>query len=119
MGMGHREYRTVDPRSLILKPLAERLCAGTESETTFHTLVALEDAFSVRMEEKGKRVKANLEFYKGAVYEVLGIPPHYFTSVFAMSRMVGWLAHFIESRRDNRIMRPKANYVGPTCRQVA
>jgi citrate synthase len=112
MGMGHREYRTVDPRSVILKPMAEALCLGTEHENVFRTLVALETEFNKQMKLKGKDIWANLEFYKGAVYEAIGIPSNYFTSVFAMSRMVGWLAHFIESRRDNKLVRPKAFYVG-------
>jgi len=119
MGMGHREYRKVDPRAVILKPMAERLCKGTPYEDDFATLKALEMAFNRQMEKRGKEVWANLEFYKGAVYEAIGIPPEFFTSVFAMSRAVGWLAHFIESRADNRIIRPKAAYVGAAPRQVA
>jgi citrate synthase len=118
MGMGHREYRTVDPRSVILKPMAEALCQGTEHENVFRTLVALETAFNKQMKLKGKDIWANLEFYKGAVYEAIGIPSNYFTSVFAMSRMIGWLAHFIESRRDNKLVRPKASYVGLSCRSL-
>ena len=109
MGMGHREYRTVDPRSVILKPMAEALCKGTEYENVFRTLVALESEFNQQMKLKGKDIWANLEFYKGAVYEAIGIPSNYFTSVFAMSRMIGWLAHFIESCRDNKLVRPKAS----------
>ncbi|MFN3238430.1 MAG: citrate/2-methylcitrate synthase [Pseudomonadales bacterium] len=112
MGMGHREYRLVDPRAKILKPLAKSLCAGTEHENTYATLEALEVAFNKKMQEKGKEVWANLEFYKGPVYEALGIPAEYFTATFAISRAVGWLAHFIESRQDNRIIRPKAAYIG-------
>lgn len=112
MGMGHREYRLVDPRAKILKPLARDLCEGTEHENTFATLEALEIAFNQKMEEKGKQVWANLEFYKGPVYEALGIPAEFFTATFALSRSVGWLAHFLESRQDNRIIRPKALYVG-------
>lgn len=119
MGMGHREYKIVDPRSVILKPLAERLCRDTPTENTFRTLEALETAFNERMRERGKDVWANLEFYKGAVYEAIGIPSRYFTSVFAMSRAVGWLAHFMESRVDNRIIRPKADYVGEGPRRIS
>jgi len=118
MGMGHREYKKIDPRSVILKPLAEELCEGTEQANIYRTLVALETVFNQRMQAKGKEVWANLEFYKGAVYEAIGIPSNYFTSVFAMSRGVGWLAHFIESRADNRIIRPKANYVGSAFRKT-
>lgn len=113
MGMGHREYRLVDPRAAILKPLAAKICEGTEHDVTFQTLVALEHVFNDRMQAKGKAVWANLEFYKGPVYEALGIPSHFFTATFALSRSVGWLAHFIESRKDNRIIRPKAAYIGP------
>ncbi|MFT4676179.1 MAG: citrate synthase [Patiriisocius sp.] len=112
MGMGHREYRLIDPRAAILKPLAEKLCAATQHENLYRTLEALETAFNKRMQEKGKDVWANLEFYKGPVYEALGIPAEYFTATFALSRAVGWLAHFAESRKDNRIIRPKASYVG-------
>ena len=112
MGMGHREYRRLDPRAAILKPLAAKLCAGTAEEDIYPTLEALEVAFNHRMQQKGGEVWANLEFYKGPVYETLGIPAHFFTATFALSRAVGWLAHFIESRKDNRIIRPKAEYVG-------
>jgi len=118
MGMGHREYRKVDPRSVILKPLAEVLCQGTEHQNIYHTLVALESEFNQRMQSKGKDIWANLEFYKGAVYQAIGIPSNYFTTVFAMSRAVGWLAHFIESRIGNRIIRPKAKYVGSAIRTI-
>ena len=76
------------------------------------TLVALEDAFNRRMAEKGKQVWANLEFYKGVVYQCLGIESKFFTATFAMTRSVGWLAHLIESRPNNKIIRPAAHYVG-------
>ncbi len=117
MGMGHREYKTVDPRSLILKPMAENLCEGTEHENVFRTLVALESSFNQRMKLKGKDIWANVEFYKGAVFLAVGIPTNYFTSMFAMARMVGWLAHFIETRSDNKLIRPKAHYIGHGHRQ--
>ena len=113
MGMGHREYRLVDPRAAILKPLAVELCTGTEFEQDLRLLLALESAFNQRMAERDKQLWANLEFYKGAVYQALGIGMPYFTATFAMARAVGWLAHFLESRRNNRIIRPVARYVGP------
>jgi len=119
MGMGHREYRKVDPRAVILKPIAESLCRGTPQQPLFETLARIEEVFNARMAAKGKEVWANLEFYKGPVYEALGISSTYFTAVFAMSRAVGWLGHFIESRADNRIIRPKAAYVGPASRSIA
>ncbi len=119
MGMGHREYKTVDPRSVIIKPMAERLCRNTPHEIVFQTLVALEVAFNTRMREKGKDVWANLEFYKGVIYEALGISPDYFTATFAMARSVGWLAHFRECRENNRIIRPAALYTGPAVRSAS
>jgi len=112
MGMGHREYRTVDPRSLILKPLAAELCLNSPLENDYLTLLAIEEAFNRRMAEKGKDVWANVEYYKGVVLAALGVPVPYFTTMFAMARSVGWLAHLVEARRNNKIIRPAANYVG-------
>lgn len=119
MGMGHREYKVVDPRAVHLKVLAERLAAGTEHENTFRTLEAIEARFTERMAEKGKDLYANVEFYKGLVFRVLGLPPRFFTALFGMSRVFGYLAHFTESRQENRIVRPQAHYVGPPVRDVA
>jgi citrate synthase len=118
MGMGHREYKKLDPRAAILKPMAERLCKGTEYENVFLTLQEIEKEFNAEMHKKGKEVWANLEFYKGPVNLAIGIPASYFTAGFAMARSVGWLAHFLESRVDNRIMRPSALYVGPAIRSL-
>jgi citrate synthase len=113
MGMGHREYRVVDPRAVLLKDLARALTADTGHARTFETLQAIEARFTERMAEKGKRLYANLEFYKGVVYRALGLPDRMFTANFAMARVYGYIAHFIESRVDNRIVRPAAHYVGP------
>ena len=113
MGMGHREYKVLDPRARYLKTLAADLCAGTEHEITYRTLVAIEDRFTERMAEVGKSLYANLEFYKGVIYRTLGLPTPFFTANFALARVFGYLAHFIESRADNRLVRPKAHYVGP------
>ncbi len=115
-GMGHREYRRVDPRAAILKPMAQALCAGTEHENILLTLLEMERVFNTRMKEKGKDIHANVEYYKGAVFEAIGIPARYFTAMFTMARMVGWLAHFMELRANNRILRPKALYTGPPVR---
>lgn len=112
MGMGHREYKVLDPRARYLKALAADLCAGTPHEQTYLTLVAIEDRFIERMAEEGKALYANLEFYKGVIYRTLGIPTPFFTANFALARVYGYLAHFIESRADNRLVRPKALYTG-------
>lgn len=118
MGMGHREYKVVDPRALILKPMAESLCKGTPAENLYETLQALEIEFNAEMQARGKDLWANVEYYKGAVFVALGIPADNFTALFAMARSVGWLAHFIEDRQDNRIFRPKAEYTGQQYRDL-
>ncbi len=112
MGMGHREYRVLDPRARYVKAFARELSAGTELEVTTATLEAIESRFSERMREKGRHLYANLEFYKGVVYAAAGLPADFFTPTFAMARVYGYLAHFIESRKDNRLIRPAARYVG-------
>jgi citrate synthase len=112
MGMGHREYRTVDPRAKILKPMAVELCQDAESKNLLATLVAVEEACQREFSDKGKEIWANVEFYKGAVFHSLGIPSHYFTAMFAMARVYGYIAHFLEFRRDSRLIRPRARYTG-------
>ncbi len=113
MGMGHREYRTVDPRAKVLKPMAMELCKDPESKNLLDTLVAVEEACQREFAEKDKEIWANVEFYKGAVFHSLGIPTHYFTAMFAMARVYGYVAHFLEFRRENRLIRPRALYTGP------
>jgi len=114
MGMGHREYRTVDPRAKILKPMAVELCEDDESKNLLATLIAVEEACQQEFAAKDKEIWANVEFYKGAVFHSLGIPTHYFTAMFAMSRVYGYIAHFLEFRKDSRLIRPRALYTGPT-----
>jgi citrate synthase len=113
MGMGHREYRVVDPRSKIVKVLAEEI-AGTEREKNlFEVLKAVDAAFVAQTAQKKRSLRANLEFYKGVVYLALGLPKDFFTATFAIARVFGWSAHIVEQRKDNRIVRPSANYIGP------
>ena len=113
MGMGHREYRTVDPRAKILKPMAMELCQDGHSKTLLDTLVAVEEACQREFADKGKEIWANVEFYKGAVFHSLGIPTHYFTAMFAMARVFGYVAHYLEFSQNSRLIRPRAKYVGP------
>ena len=113
MGMGHREYRTVDPRAKILKPMAVELCQDGEGRNLLMTLVAVEEACQRAFAKQDKEIWANVEFYKGAVFHSLGIPTHFFTAMFAMSRVYGYIAHFLEFSKDSRLIRPRANYTGP------
>jgi len=112
MGMGHREYRTVDPRARLLKPMAMELCQNEESKNLLAILIAVEEACQHEFAARGKEIWANVEFYKGAVFHSLGIPTHYFTAMFAMARVYGYIAHFLEFQLDSRLIRPRARYTG-------
>jgi citrate synthase len=118
MGMGHREYRVVDPRAKVIKQLADCIASSTEHRMLFDTLVEVEKEFVEQTSAKSRSLRANLEFYKGVVYLALGIPKDYFTASFAASRVFGWLAHVVEQRKDNRIIRPSAHYTGPAPREA-
>jgi citrate synthase len=114
MGMGHREYRVVDPRSKIVKVLAEDIAATEHEKNLIETLKAVDAAFVNQTAQKKRALRANLEFYKGVVYLALGLPKDFFTATFAIARVFGWSAHIVEQRKDNRIVRPSANYIGPS-----
>jgi len=113
MGMGHREYRVVDPRSRIVKTLADEIASTADEKRLLETLKAVDEAFVAQTAHKKRSLRANLEFYKGVVYLALGLPKEFFTATFASARIFGWSAHIVEQRKDNRIVRPSANYIGP------
>ncbi len=117
LGMGHREYRVVDPRAKILKAMAERSATEFTHRRLLNTLSAVEAAFVEQTSTKRRALRANMEFYKGVLCLSLGIAKEYFTATFAASRSFGWLAHIVEQRQDNRIIRPAALYVGPAPRE--
>ncbi|HEX3468591.1 MAG TPA: citrate/2-methylcitrate synthase [Candidatus Elarobacter sp.] len=114
MGMGHREYKTRDPRAAQLEKMAKNL---TEKSHTKWYLIAraLEDASqTVLHEEKpGKKIYANVEFYTAPTLSSLGIPSDEFTCAFACGRISGWCAHVLEQFAHNRLIRPQATYIGP------
>lgn len=116
MGMGHREYRVVDPRSRMIRALAQEVAQRPEHVKLLDVLSAVDEAFIEQTREKRRTLRANLEFYKGVVYLALGIPKEFFTASFAAARAFGWIAHVMEQRQDNRIIRPAAHYVGPAPR---
>ncbi|HVY79734.1 MAG TPA: citrate/2-methylcitrate synthase, partial [Steroidobacteraceae bacterium] len=105
MGMGHREYRVVDPRAKVIKRMAEKIATAPELRRILDTLSAVEAAFVAQTSAKRRSLRANLEFYKGVVCLGLGIPKELFTATFAASRVFGWVAHIVEQRADNRIIR--------------
>ncbi|MEM7000909.1 MAG: citrate/2-methylcitrate synthase, partial [Pseudomonadota bacterium] len=114
-GMGHREYRVRDPRAVFLERWAERLATAPQHAETLWRLKTLDRVFRQRMQALGKDVHANVEFYKGLVYRVIGLPDEYFTAAFGMARVFGYLAHVLENNEDSRIYRPAAQYVGQSC----
>ncbi len=111
-GMGHREYKTKDPRATILQALVKDFmeARGGDLNPMFELAKVVEDVCEDRLAKKG--VYANVDFYSGILYTEMGIPADQFTTIFAISRTVGWLAHWREQLADNRIFRPTQVYIG-------
>jgi citrate synthase len=110
MGFGHRVYKTDDPRSVMLRSVAERL-GGPKLE--FAERVE-QLAVEILAELKpGRKLYTNVEFYAGIVMDACGVPRDMFTPTFASSRVIGWTAHILEQAADNRLIRPGAHYAGP------
>ncbi len=111
-GMGHREYKTKDPRATILQGLMDKFMAarGGDINPLFEVAKAVEAVCEDRLAKKG--VYANVDFYSGLLYSEMGIPADQFTTIFAIARSAGWLAHWREQLSDNRIFRPTQVYTG-------
>ena len=112
MGLGHRVYKVKDPRSKVLQRMAGDLFSAQGSTPLYDIAQKLETLAAERLGSKG--IYPNVDFYSGLVYEKLGIEVDLFTPVFAISRVTGWTAHWLEQLADNRIYRPTQMYVGPT-----
>ncbi|MFP4151987.1 MAG: citrate/2-methylcitrate synthase [Alkalispirochaeta sp.] len=113
MGMGHRVYRAKDPRSIVMERFLEELSEKKGDDSYLKILKTVEQTFRNIMEEKGKPIYPNVDFFSGAVYRMLGIPSVLFTPLFAAARASGWLAHILEQREhEQRLFRPRALYVG-------
>ncbi len=108
MGFGHRVYRTEDPRAAHLRRMAEQLGRKAGQPQWFAIQRVIED---VMRREKG--LYCNVDFYSASMYYVMGIPLDLYTPIFAISRVGGWCAHVLEQHADNRLIRPRAEYVGP------
>ena len=117
MGMGHRIYRTKDPRSKIMEEFLERLSVKKDNHEHLDMLRKIEELATPHFESKDKKIYPNVDFYSGSVYYLLGIPRYLFAPIFAFSRIPGWLAHILEQRESgNRIFRPDSIYNGPEYR---
>lgn len=108
MGMGHRVYRNGDPRAKHLKKMSKELTELTGQPKWYNMSVKIEEYIK---QEKG--LPANVDFYSASVYHSLGIDHDLFTPIFAVSRVSGWIAHILEQYANNRLIRPRAEYVGP------
>jgi citrate synthase len=108
MGFGHRVYRTEDPRAAHLRRMSEELGRKAGQPQWFAIQQIIEN---VMRHEKG--LYCNVDFYSASMYYVMGIPLDLYTPIFATSRMSGWCAHVLEQHADNRLIRPRAEYMGP------
>jgi len=108
-GFGHRVYHTEDPRATHLRRMSEDLCCSSGEPKWFDMSRKIE--LFVKSE---KKLNANVDFYSASTYHVLGIDVDLFTPFFAASRISGWSAHVIEQLDDNRLIRPRADYIGPS-----
>ena len=113
MGMGHRVYKTLDPRAAILGDLLEGLSREKGEMKWYEMARTIQDVVG---EQKG--LKPNVDFFSAAVYYLLGIERDLYTPIFAISRVSGWTAHLLEQWKENRLIRPRAEYVGPRDRTV-
>jgi citrate synthase len=107
-GFGHRVYSVKDPRAKILSGESEALGEAAGTPHWHDYSVAIEEYLT---EEKG--LAPNVDFYSSSTYYQMGIPVDIYTPIFAMSRVGGWIAHILEQYDDNRLIRPRARYVGP------
>jgi citrate synthase len=107
-GFGHRVYHTEDPRATHLRKMSKDLCESSGQAKWYEMSHAIE-----QFVKAGKKLNANVDFYSASTYHTLGIDVDLFTLIFAVSRISGWAAHVIEQLDDNRLIRPRADYVGP------
>lgn len=108
MGFGHRVYKDGDPRAKHLQKMSRELGKLTGNMELYEMSVKIEELVTGQ-----KGLKPNVDFYSASVYTALEIPRDLFTPIFAISRLSGWSAHILEQYQDNRLIRPRAEYVGP------
>ncbi len=110
MGMGHRVYKVKDPRATVLQELAENVFAETGRPREYEMALELERIAAGIYGPKG--IYPNVDYFSGIVYKSLGIPTDLFTPIFAVARVAGWLSHWLEQLKNNRIFRPEQIFVG-------
>ena len=110
MGFGHRVYKVKDPRATVLQELCMRLFNVCGTSPLYEVAVAVEQLAGERLQGKG--IYPNVDFYSGIIYDKMGIEVDLFTPLFAMARVSGWLAHWLEQLRENKLYRPDQIYSG-------
>ncbi len=113
-GFGHRVYRVDDARARVLRGMAKTMAEATGRERLFEVAERVYDAMKARTD-----LPVNVDFFSAVVYDALGIPADLCTSIFAIGRVAGWCAHAMEQYADNRLIRPRADYVGVAPRRLA
>jgi citrate synthase len=113
-GFGHRVYKVDDARARVLRGMAKEMAAATGRERLFAVAEGVYGAMRART-----TLPVNVDFFSAVVYDALGIAPDLCTSIFAVGRIAGWCAHALEQYADNRLIRPRADYVGPSPRAFA
>jgi len=117
MGFGHRVYKTYDPRAKIFKKIAKSFAEKDEKVKRYYDIAERVETLGINMFGE-KHIYPNTDFYSGIVFYALGFPIYMFTSLFALSRVLGWLAHVIEYvEEQHRLIRPRALYIGPERRE--
>ncbi len=111
-GFGHRVYNVKDPRARILQAKSEEL-AETSGQRKWNEYTSAIEEYVADQGLGEKGIAPNVDFFSGSVYYQLGIPVDLYTPIFALSRIGGWIGHVVEYQADNRIIRPRARYVGP------
>lgn len=107
-GFGHRVYRTEDPRATHLRRMSREAGERAGQSKWYDMSIRIEELVKAE-----KRLNANVDFYSASTYYIIGMPIDLFTPFFAISRMSGWTAHFLEQYANNRLIRPRAEYIGP------
>ncbi len=110
MGFGHRVYKVKDPRATVLQELCRRLFKECGSSPLYDVAVEVERTAGESLNKKG--IYPNVDFYSGIIYDKMGIDVDLFTPLFAMARVSGWLAHWLEQLRENKLFRPDQIYAG-------
>ena len=113
MGFGHRVYKSGDPRATILKASCTQIAAETGNDRWERVAEPIERAVTVQ-----KKLPPNLDWPSARLYHYLGLDVDIYTPIFAMARIAGWAAHIFEQLDNNRLMRPRARYIGPPSRPI-